>query len=42
MATLFEAYKNRLAVAESYFGKTHGGEKMDNNRLISPGGLYQQ
>ena len=32
MATLFEAYKNRLAVAESYFGKTHDGERMDQNR----------
>ena len=40
MATLFEAYKNRLAIAESFYGKTHDGEKMDNNRLNSPGGLY--
>ena len=34
MATLFEAYKNRLAVAESYYGKTHDGERMDNNRKL--------
>ena len=34
MATLFEAYKNRLAVAESYFGKTHDGERMDQNRKL--------
>lgn len=32
--TLFEAYKNRLSVAESVYGKTHNGEKMSNNRKL--------
>ena len=32
--TLFEAYKNRLTVAESYYSKTHEGEKMDNNKKL--------
>ena len=30
--SLFEAYKNRLAVADASFSRTHNGEKMDNNR----------
>lgn len=36
MATksLFEAYKNRLAVAESVHSKMHGGEKMSNNKKL--------
>ena len=36
MATksLFEAYRNRLAVADSVYGKFHGGEKMSNNRKL--------
>ena len=33
MATnLYEAYKNRLAVSESYYSKNHAGDRMDNNR----------
>lgn len=32
--TLFEAYKNRLSVAESVYGKMHNGEKMNNNRKL--------
>lgn len=32
--TLFEAYKNRLTVAESVYGKMHAGEKMSNNRKL--------
>jgi len=31
MATLLEAYKNRLAISESVFSKAHNGEKMSNN-----------
>lgn len=33
MATksLFEAYKNRLAVANTVYGKTHNGGTMNNN-----------
>lgn len=36
MATksLFESYKNRLSVAESYYGKLHSGERMSNNRKL--------
>ena len=36
MATksLFEAYKNRLSVADSVYGKLHNGEKMNNNRKL--------
>ena len=30
--TLFEAYKNRLAISEAYYSKAHDGEKMDQNR----------
>lgn len=32
--TLFEAYKNRLAIAEQIHGKYHGGEKMTNNKKL--------
>lgn len=32
--TLFEAYKNRLAISESVYAKSHDGEKMDNNRKL--------
>ena len=37
MATksLFESYKNRLSVAESYYGKMHAGERMSNNRKLA-------
>ena len=37
MATksLFEAYKNRLAVAESVHSKAHGGEKMSGNKKLT-------
>lgn len=37
MATksLFEAYKNRLAVADTVYGKSHNGEKMSNNRKLT-------
>lgn len=36
MATksLFEAYKNRLAVADTVYGKMHGGEKMSGNKKL--------
>jgi len=36
MATksLFEAYKNRLAVANTVYGKMHGGEAMSQNRKL--------
>lgn len=36
MATksLFEAYKNRLSVAETVYGKMHEGAKMSNNRKL--------
>lgn len=29
--TLFEAYKNRLAVADTVYGRAHEGSKMSNN-----------
>lgn len=32
---LFEAYKNRLALSESFFAKTHAGERMDNSRKMA-------
>ncbi len=32
--TLFEAYKNRLSVADTVYGKMHNGEKMNNNRKL--------
>ena len=32
--TLFEAYKNRLNVADAVYGKMHGGEKMNGNRKL--------
>ena len=31
---LFEAYKKRLAVADSVYGAQHNGAKMDNNRKL--------
>lgn len=31
---LVEAYKKRLAISESVYGKAHNGEKMSNNRKI--------
>lgn len=36
MATksLFEAYKNRLSVADTVYGKMHNGERMTNNRKL--------
>lgn len=36
MATksLFEAYKNRLAVADTVYGKMHNGEKLTGNRKL--------
>lgn len=30
--SLFEAYKNRLAIADAVYGKSHNGETMSNNR----------
>ena len=33
--TLFEDYKNRLAVSESVYGKMHNGEKMNNSRKLA-------
>lgn len=37
MATksLFEAYKNRLAVADKVYGKMHEGASMSNNRKLA-------
>ena len=36
MATnLLEAYKNRLSVSESYYAKSHNGEKMDGARKLA-------
>lgn len=32
--SLFEAYKNRLAVADAVYGKAHNGEVMSNNRRL--------
>ena len=32
--SLFEAYKNRLAVADTVYSKSHNGEKMSNNRRL--------
>lgn len=32
--TLFEAYKNRLAISESVYAKNHDGESMDSNRKL--------
>ena len=35
MATnLLEAYKGRLAISESVYGKAHEGQKMSNNTKI--------
>ena len=30
--SLFEAYKNRLAVANTVYSRSHNGETMSNNR----------
>lgn len=35
MASLLEAYKNRLAIAESVYARSHSGEKMDNMRKLT-------
>lgn len=32
---LLEAYKNRLAISESVYGKAHMGEKMDSNKKLA-------
>lgn len=32
--SLFEAYKNRLAVAGSVYSKAHAGEAMSNQRKL--------
>ena len=32
--SLFEAYKNRLAVADKVYGKLHEGASMSNNRKL--------
>ena len=34
MATLLEAYKNRLNVSESVYKKAHDGQAMDNGRKL--------
>ena len=31
---LLESYKGRLAVSESYYAKSHGGEKLSNNKKL--------
>ena len=35
MATLLETYKNRIAVAESVYSKTHSGSKLDSNKKLT-------
>lgn len=35
MATLLEAYKNRLAISESVYSKSHNGEKMSKFKKIT-------
>lgn len=35
MANLLEAYKKRLAVSESVYGRQHAGMKMDNHRKLA-------
>lgn len=32
--TILEAYKNRLAISESVYSRSHNGEKMDNMRKL--------
>ena len=32
--SLLESYKNRLALAEQWYGKNHSGEKMDSGRTL--------
>lgn len=34
MATLLEAYKNRISIAESVYARSHNGAKMDTNRKM--------
>ena len=34
MTNLMEAYKKRLAVAESVYAKSHNGEQMSNTRKL--------
>ena len=31
---LLESYKGRLAVSESYYAKSHAGEKLSNNKKL--------
>lgn len=31
---LLEAYKKRLSISESIYGRAHNGEKMDNHRKL--------
>ena len=33
--SLFESYKNRLSVAESVYGRAHGGARMSNQRKLT-------
>lgn len=35
MPTLLESYKNRLAVSEAMYGKSHEGAKMDSHRKVA-------
>ena len=35
MATLLEAYKNRIAISEDIYSRSHNGEKMDNFRKMT-------
>ena len=32
--TLLESYSKRMTIAESVYGKAHGGEKLDQNRKL--------
>lgn len=34
MASLLEAYKNKLAVSESVYSKTHGGASLSNQKKL--------
>lgn len=35
MATLLEAYKNRIAISEDIYSRSHNGAKMDNFRKMT-------
>ena len=35
MANLLESYKNRLAISESVYAKSHNGEKLSNFKKIA-------